>query len=68
MYFFTAKSIDSVHLGSSIKIFDESVPTTEKLIFVNNGVSKNNNVSENILEKDSLLGKETGSVKEINDR
>lgn len=61
--------MDSIHLGSSVQIFDESVPTTKKLTFINNDVSKNNDVSQNIVEKDSLLEKETdnSSIKENND-
>jgi len=63
----SSKSVDSVNLGSSIKIFDEPVSMTKKLIFINNG--KSNGISQNVAEKDSLLEKETDncSVKEIND-
>lgn len=66
---FTAKSVDSIHLGSSMKIFDETVPATKKLTFVDNNTSKNNGVSQNVVEKDSLLEKETDncSIKENND-
>ena len=67
MYIFlTAKSTDSVHLGSSIKIFDEPVSITKKLMFID-GVSKNNNVSPNV-EKDTLLEKDADncSIKENN--
>lgn len=70
MYFFTAKSMNSVHLGSSIKIFDEPVPISKKLIFVDNGTSKNNGINQNIVEKDLLLEKEADNclTKENNDR
>lgn len=62
----SSKSIDSIHLGSSIKIFDEPVPITKKLMFID-GVNKNNNVIQNV-EKDSLLEKEADncSIKENN--
>ncbi|KAL6267707.1 hypothetical protein P5V15_000778 [Pogonomyrmex californicus] len=71
----SAKSIDSIHLGSSIKIFDEPVPITKKLTFIDNGVSKTNDinrtngVSQNVVEKDLLLKKETDNclIKEDND-
>ncbi|XP_036140026.1 monocarboxylate transporter 9 isoform X2 [Monomorium pharaonis] len=53
------KSIDSIHLGSSFKIFEEPAPLTKKLTFVDNGVSRTNGVSQNIIEKDLLLQKET---------
>jgi len=49
-----AKSTDSINLGSSLKIFEELVPTTnKKFIFINN-----NGTSENIMEHDVLLEKE----------
>ncbi|KYQ56362.1 Monocarboxylate transporter 9 [Trachymyrmex zeteki] len=69
----SSKSIDSIHLGSSMKIFDEPILLTKKLTFVDNNVdnnvSKNNNISQNVLEKDSLLEKQTNeySNKENND-
>lgn len=60
--------MDSVHLGSSIKIFDEPIPITKKLIFVDNGTSKNNGVNQNIVEKDLLLEKGADNlIKENND-
>ncbi|XP_018371006.1 PREDICTED: monocarboxylate transporter 9-like isoform X2 [Trachymyrmex cornetzi] len=56
----TSKSIDSIHLGSSIKIFDEPILLTKKLTFVdNNNITKNNDISQNVEEKDSLLEKQT---------
>lgn len=51
------KSIESINLGSSIKIFDEPMP--KKLTFIDNKVS--NGVNQNIVEKNSLLEKETGN-------
>lgn len=51
------KSTESVNLGSSIKIFDEPVP--KKLTFIDNKVSKNNGINQNIVERNSLLEKET---------
>ncbi|XP_024893836.1 uncharacterized protein LOC112468741 isoform X1 [Temnothorax curvispinosus] len=64
-----SRSVDSVHLGSSIKIFDEPIPITKKLTFVDNDVSKNNGTSQNVVEKDSLLEKEADkcSINENND-
>lgn len=52
-----------------MKIFDEPVPITKKLTFIDNGVNKNNGLNQNIVEKDSLLEKEVdnGSIKENND-
>lgn len=56
-----------------MKIFDEPILLTKKLTFVDNNVdnnvSKNNNISQNVLEKDSLLEKQTNeySNKENND-
>ncbi|KYN13877.1 Monocarboxylate transporter 1 [Trachymyrmex cornetzi] len=56
----SSKSIDSIHLGSSIKIFDEPILLTKKLTFVdNNNITKNNDISQNVEEKDSLLEKQT---------
>ncbi|XP_018337118.1 PREDICTED: monocarboxylate transporter 9-like isoform X1 [Trachymyrmex septentrionalis] len=58
----TTKSIDSIHLGSSIKIFDEPILLTKKLTFVDNNVDNNvteNNVINQNKEKDSLLKKQT---------
>ncbi|KAL0121787.1 hypothetical protein PUN28_006923 [Cardiocondyla obscurior] len=51
------KSLDSVHLNSSMKIFDEPVPITKKLTFIDNDTSKNNGASQN-MENNSLLNKE----------
>jgi len=66
--FFTAKSVDSIHLGSSLKIFDEPIPITKKLTFVNNNKNKNNDISQNIVEKDLLLkNKDNCSIEENND-
>ncbi|TGZ52829.1 Monocarboxylate transporter, partial [Temnothorax longispinosus] len=69
MLMMNARSVDSVHLGSSIKIFDEPIPITKKLTFVDNDVSKNNGTSQNVVEKDSLLEKEADkcSINENND-
>lgn len=52
--FFLANSINSVNLGSCIKIFDEPAVVTKKLSFINNdnSASKSNH---NIKEKESLL-------------
>lgn len=63
---YSAKSVESINLGSSIKIFDEPAPITKKLTFIENGVSKNNDVNQNIMEKNSLLKRETdnSSIKE----
>ncbi|KYN43016.1 Monocarboxylate transporter 2 [Trachymyrmex septentrionalis] len=58
----SSKSIDSIHLGSSIKIFDEPILLTKKLTFVDNNVDNNvteNNVINQNKEKDSLLKKQT---------
>ncbi|KAG5332235.1 MOT9 protein, partial [Acromyrmex heyeri] len=59
----SSKSIDSIHLGSSIKIFDEPILLTKKLTFVDNNVdnnvTKNNDISQNVEDKDSLLEKQT---------
>ncbi|XP_011862365.1 PREDICTED: uncharacterized protein LOC105558992 [Vollenhovia emeryi] len=65
----SSRSVDSINLGSSIKIFDEPVPVTKKLTFINNSVSKNNGVSQNVVEKDSLLEKEADncSIEEKNE-
>lgn len=51
--------MESINLGSCIKIFDEPVP--KKLTFIDNRVSKNNGVNQNIVEKNLLLEKETGN-------
>jgi len=65
--FFTAKSVDSIHLGSSLKIFDEPIPITKKLTFVDNNINKNNDISQNV-EKDLLLkNKDNCSIEENND-
>jgi len=65
--FFTAKSVDSIHLGSSLKIFDEPIPITKKLTFVDNSINKNNDISQN-MEKDLLLkNKDNCSIEENND-
>ncbi|KYM98165.1 Monocarboxylate transporter 13 [Cyphomyrmex costatus] len=65
----SSRSMDSIHLGSSIKIFDEPNLLTKKLTFVDNNVNKNNGISQNVAEKDSLLEKQTNeySNKENND-
>lgn len=55
----SVKSMESINLGSCIKIFDEPVP--KKLTFIDNRVSKNNGVNQNIVEKNLLLEKETGN-------
>nr|XP_012228865.1 PREDICTED: uncharacterized protein LOC105675935 [Linepithema humile] len=50
-----AKSTESVNLGSSMKIFDESVPIARKLDLIENGVSKSNDVNQSIIEVNSAL-------------
>jgi len=47
--------VDSIHLGSSLKIFDEPIPITKKLTFIDNNINKNNDISQNVVEKDLLL-------------
>lgn len=51
--------MESINLGSCIKIFDEPMP--KKLTFIDNRVSKSNGVNQNIIEKNSLLEKETSN-------
>ncbi|KAL6440494.1 hypothetical protein ACFW04_003189 [Cataglyphis niger] len=57
----TTKSIQSINLGSSIKIFDEPILVTKKLTFIDNKVNKS--VNQNIMEKNSLLEKENDQTK-----
>lgn len=53
-------SVDSVNLGSCMQIFDEPAPLTKKLTFVtNNSVIKSNGTNQDMVEKNSLLEKET---------
>ncbi|XP_050446346.1 monocarboxylate transporter 13-like [Cataglyphis hispanica] len=59
--FNSAKSVQSINLGSSIKIFDESILVTKKLTFIDNRVNKS--VNQNIMEKNSLLEKENSQTK-----
>lgn len=63
----SAKSMESINLGSSIKIFDEPVPVTKKLTFINNKANKSNSINQNMekdqnREKNSLLEKETDNL------
>lgn len=57
--FVLAKSVESINLGSSIKIFDEPVLITKKLTFIDSKVNKS--VNQNIMEKISLLEKENSN-------
>lgn len=54
MYIFSARSVNSVNLGSSIKIFEE--PTPKRLAFIEDvGIGES---YQSIAEKNSLLKKE----------
>lgn len=55
----SAKSVESINLGSSIKIFDEPVLITKKLTFIDSKVNKS--INQNIMEKNSLLEKENSN-------
>lgn len=64
----SSKSVDSIHLGSSVQIFDEPISITKKLKFIDNGVSKNNGeINQNVVEKNSLLEKEIDNTIKEND-
>ncbi|XP_014487669.1 PREDICTED: uncharacterized protein LOC106751305 isoform X2 [Dinoponera quadriceps] len=58
----STKSVNSINLGSSIKIFEEPVPITKKLTFID--VNDANGICQNNVEKDSLIEKkaDTGST------
>lgn len=65
-----AKSVNSVNLGSSIKIFEEPAPLTKKLIFTDdneNGMNEVNGNCPNNVEKDSLVEKKADNCPTVVD-
>lgn len=50
---YLAKSIDSINLGSSLKLFEELAPTNKKLSFIDDNYKR-----QSIVEEDALLANE----------